>query len=309
MATGDRPGMADFLIRNSAEIIVFGQGLAAIMNAVKGKKVPETAPDWAKTAADAISNIGGPDSFLDEDTFDRVTTAVQVGSADESKYYFRWSGFEFPLSHADPWMRKQAKEGHEIWRQYITFKVVPAKMGVKKVEKVLKRDRKDRPIETETSEEEHTIRDENIQPAVNFISQIGKDVIQEIEAVAKERKLSKTTISTMSERQIQDCQPEAFVRVTHNLQQNGATWMPEPDEKPLASRVQEVLKSVGPASSSAAKTATEKVSDAVGYSGKKLNRTARLTRASEYLAKRQHRQAKANRGRIDRLRDWIIQSL
>jgi hypothetical protein len=192
-------------------------------------RIGENTPETTKAALRGSTRVPEDHELMDEKVYMRIL--VQL-SEDDRNWILSFTEVEYPTGHSHPWMREAAKDGLDQWRRWIMFLVDDPVMGTRT--KNTKHNTKGKVIESET--EPYEVKPGDDKPAVKYLELIVKDLKEALEYVAKKRKLTNTTIATMTKRQIDACKEEAYGRVTLNMQQLGQTWMPSPDDKPFATK-------------------------------------------------------------------------
>jgi len=192
-------------------------------------RTSENTPDAVKSALDSKKRRPEDHELMDEKVYMRILYQL---TDDERKWIISFTQWEYPTDHSHPWMAEAAKDGLDQWRKWIMFLVDDPVMGTRT--KNTKHNAKGKVIESET--EPYVVKRGNDKPAIEYLKLIVKDLKEAVELEAKKRKLTNTTIATMTERQIEICKAEAYGRVTLNMQQLGQTWMPSPDDKPFATK-------------------------------------------------------------------------
>lgn len=202
----------------------------------------DSTPEVTKAALRSSTHNPKDHELMDEKVYMRILHQL---TADEREWIISFTEVEYPTGHPHPWMAEAAKDGLDQWRKWIMFLVEDPVMGTRT--KNTKHNTKGKVIESET--EPYVVKPGDDTAAINYLKLLVQDLKEAIEQEAVKRKLTNTTIATMTDHQIKICKEEAFKRVTLNMQQLGQTWMPSPDDKPFATRAiefaQKMLKKKG----------------------------------------------------------------
>jgi hypothetical protein len=207
-----------------------------MFHAVRGDKIPDDAPEWAKTMGN--TGVGGPTSFDDENFFEECYD--QLSTPDDQEAIDDWGTVTFQVGDPDTWIQTEARERQELFRMFLLSKVIPAVVGTRKKKTTTRRDKDNKPLDTNEDTETYIITPADKKPAYKYLEGLAAGVISGTVLIAKEKGYmtarQKSCKTHLSPEQFRECRTKACLLVTQKRRNSGHNWMPNPENKPFMSK-------------------------------------------------------------------------